>query len=228
MGEGRKHALRVDFNGSLRLEFHGATITSDAGLLAYRELDSALGLNEIAESCLHDVRLGENTQHTLGAQLRQSVFSQLAGYEDTNDAERLSVDPAMRQVVGGRAIDHAAASTSQMGRFETEVLTLPDNHIALMNLSGKWIDRLRQRTPMKKIILDMDSSVSETYGRQEGTAYNGHFGCTYYHPLFCFNQFGDVEFALLREGNVHSAKDWRTALEPIVARYRDRDLPRFF
>jgi hypothetical protein len=60
---------------------------------------------------------------------------------------------------------------------------------------------------MRELILDLDSSVSETYGEQEGTAYNGHFDCTCYHPLFCFNQFGDVERALLREGNVHSAKD---------------------
>jgi hypothetical protein len=134
----------------------------------------------------------------------------------------------MRQVVGGRAIARAAASTSQVGRFETEVLTLPDNRAALMNLSGEWIDRLRQRIPMKKLVLDMDSSVSETYGRQEGTEYNGHFGCNCYHPLFCFNQFGDVESALLREGNVHSAKGWRTVLEQIVSRYRERDIPHYF
>ena len=77
--------------------------------------------------------------------------------------------------------------------------------------------------PMKKIILDMDSSVSETYGRQEGTAYNGHFGCTCYHPLFCFNHYGDLEGCMLREGNVHCAKDWKVVLDPIVTRYRDRE-----
>jgi hypothetical protein len=128
-------------------------------------------------------------------------------YEDTNDAERLSVDPTMRQVVGGRATEHTAASTSEMGRFETEVLTQRGNLKVLTKLSGKWIDRLREHQPMRELILDMNSSVSETYGEQEGTAYNGHFGCTCYHPLFCFNQFGDVEQSLLRDGNVHSAKD---------------------
>ena len=146
----------------------------------------------------------------------------------SNDAERLSVDPTMRHVVGGRAKTRHAASTSQMGRFETEVLTQPANLDALVELSGQWIDRVRQRKPMDEIILDMDSSVSETYGRQEGSAYNGHFSCTCYHPLFCFNQFGDLERAMLRNGNVHSAEDWRSVLEPVVARYRNGEMQRFF
>jgi hypothetical protein len=162
------------------------------------------------------------------ALLRQSIFSRLAGYEDTNDAERLAVDPTMRQVVGGRASERSAASTSQMGRFETEVLTQPRNLAELTRLSGIWIEELRERQHMRELILDMDSSVSETYGEQEGTAYNGHFDCTCYHPLFCFNQFGDVERALLREGNVHSAKDWQAVLEPVAARYRGQKLPRYF
>ena len=160
--------------------------------------------------------------------MRQSIFSRLAGYEDTNDAERLSVDPAMRYVVGGRACERNAASTSQMGRFETEVLTQEENLDALTKLPGKWIDRLREHRPMRELVLDMDSSVSETYGEQEGSAFNGHFGCTCYHPLFCFNQFGDVEGAMLREGNVHSAKDWLAVLEPVVARYRDLKMPLYF
>jgi hypothetical protein len=227
-GAGRKHALRVSFDSCLRLEFHGSQVTSDAGLLAYRELDEALGLTAPVEELLSDGRTGQNTQHSMTAMLRQSLYSRLAGYEDTNDAERLAVDPAMRQVVGGRATDHTAASTSQMGRFETEVLTQPKNLKALTELSGKWIDRLRKHRVMRELVLDMDSSVSETYGEQEGSAYNGHFACTCYHPLFCFNQFGDVEGTLLREGSVHSAKHWRAVLEPIVARYPGWNLRRYF
>ncbi len=70
----------------------------------------------------------------------------------------------------------------------------------LMDLSGQWIDTVRQLKPICQIILDLDSSVSETYGQQEGSAYNGYFGYECYHPLFCFNQFGDVERAMLRNG----------------------------
>ena len=222
MGERKNDALRVDFDGRVRLEFHGANVTSDAGLLGYRELDEALGLTAMVDDlALQDPRTGQNTRHSLKALLRQSVYSRLAGYEDTNDAERLCVDPAMRRVVGGRAAEKTAASTSQVGRFETEVLADPENLIEIMDLPGRWIDQVRQRKPLTEIILDMDSSVSPTHGRQEGTAYNGHYEYTCYHPLFCFNQFGDLEGAWLREGQVHSADHWRNVLKPIVKRYQN-------
>jgi hypothetical protein len=110
-GESYKTGLGVQFDGRLRLEFHGSRVTADAGLLAYRELDETLGLTDMADEAFRDQRTGKNTQHTLGAEFRQSVFSRLAGYEDNNDADRLCVDPAMRYVVGGRACKHKAAST---------------------------------------------------------------------------------------------------------------------
>ncbi len=228
MGEKKRGNLRVRFDRQLKLEFHGARVTSDAGLLAYRELDEMFGLTAMAEDIFHDARTGANVQHSMIALLRQSVYGRLAGYEDLNDADRLRVDPAMRNVVGGRAVTRHAASTSQMGRFETDLLADARNIDGLMRLSGRWIDRVNRKHPAKKLILDMDSSESPVHGEQEGSAYNGHFGCTCYHPLFCFNQDGDLEGAMLREGQVHSAENWRTLLEPIVRRYRDRPIRRFF
>ena len=227
-GESDDGVLRVDFDRRLKLEFHGSRITSDAGLLAYRELDDALGLTDLAGAALSECRRGKNTRHLLTGLLRQSVFGRLAGYEDVNDAERLAHDPAMRAVVDRNGLDHAAASTSQMGRFETGWLTGQSNLAALADLSGAWIDRVHARKPQNTVVLDMDSSVSETHGAQEGSAYNGHFACTCYHPLFLFNQFGDLERCVLRPGNVHSADGWREVLEPVVARYRHTMKRRYF
>ena len=227
-GETDSGASRLDFDRRLKLEFHGANVTSDAGLLAYRELDDALGLTALAGALLSDGRRGKNTRHVLAGLLRQSVFGRLAGYEDVNDADRLARDPAMRWVVGGQAVAKQAASASQIGRFETEWLASDESSTALVDLSGQWIDRVHARRPLKAIVLDMDSSVSPTYGDQEGTAYNGHFACTCYHPLFVFNQFGDLERCALRPGNVHSADGWHEVLEPVVARYRAKKLRRYF
>ena len=139
MGEARKEALKLGFDRSVRLEFCGATVSSDGGLLPYRDLDDALELTAPAGAAMTDGRTGTNIRHSLTALLRQSIYSRLAGYDDLNDAERLSVDPVMRQVVGGRATQKQAASTSQMARFETQVLTRPANYTALMALSGQWI-----------------------------------------------------------------------------------------
>ncbi len=227
-GESDRSPLRPCFDRRLKLEFHGSRVTSDAGLLAYRELDDALGLTALAGDVLADSRTGKNGWHGVVGLLRQSVYGRLAGYEDVNDADRLGRDPAMRWIVGGKAVERGGASTSQMGRFETELLATNENIAALADLSGVWIDRVHAQKRPKMIVLDMDSSVSPTHGDQEGTAYNGHFGCTCYHPLFVFNQFGDLERCALRPGNVHSAHEWRDVLEPVVARYRDRTLRRYF
>jgi len=96
VGEADSEPLRLGFDCRLKLEFHGSRITSDAGLLAYLELDDALGLSDMAAGLIADNRTGRNGWHSLAGQLRQSVFGRLAGYEEVNDADRLGRDPPMR------------------------------------------------------------------------------------------------------------------------------------
>src|SRR6202045_3215442 len=147
-GETKAEALRLDFDRRLRLQFCGSVITSDGGLLAYRELDDVLALTTSGGERLAEARTGKNRRPLLVGLLRQSVFGRLAGYEDVNDAGRLCRDPAMRWVVGGGAPTGQAASASQMGRFETDWLTRPENFAAFADLPGQWIDTVhRRRSP---------------------------------------------------------------------------------
>jgi Transposase DDE domain group 1 len=221
-GESTGEILRLDFDCRLMLQFRGAVVTSDAGLLAYRELDDALGLTAMAGESLSEARTGKNGRHALIGMLRQSVFGRLAGYEDVNDAARLRHDPAMRWIVGGKASHGCAASPSQMGRFETRWLAAEKNLSALADLPGQWVDLVHARRPPRGVVLDMDSSVSPTHGEQEMSVWNGHYGCTCYNPLFLFSQFGDLERCALRSGNVHSADGWESVLKPVVERYKGK------
>ena len=186
------------------LQFRSSVVTSDAGLLAYRELDD-WGYRRWRAMVSPTHALARMAGTHLAGLFRQSVFGRLAGYEDVNDAERLRHDPAMRWIVGSIASHGHAASPSQMCRFETQWLAAAENLSALADLSGKWIDLVHGRRPPRGIVLDMDSSVSPTHGEQEMSVWNGHYACTCYHPLFVFNQFGDLERCALRVGNVHSA-----------------------
>jgi hypothetical protein len=225
-GEAESRPLRLEFDRSVKLAFCGSSISSDGGLLLHRELDDALCLTDLAAGLIGDPRTGRNGRRRLAGLLRQSIFSRLAGYEDVNDADRLRRDPVIRQLVGGRAVKRGAASASAMGRFETAMLTRPENLAALADLLGRWIDAVHDRRPPKVVTLDMDSSESPVHDEQEGSAWNGHFRSRRLHPLFVFNQFGDLKRCALRPGNVHSADGWEDVLRPCWRANRPRPGPR--
>jgi len=140
----------------------------------------------------------------------------LAGYEDTNDAERLAEDPTFRMLASRERRETSVALTSTLHWFETDVLTGERNYQGLARLNTALIQHAAARSANQRVTLDIDSSESPVHGAQEQSAYNGHFESVCYHPLFVFNPEGDCLAAKLRPGNVHSADGWDEVLLPIV------------
>jgi hypothetical protein len=212
MGEIQNRPFQVSFNSSLKIDFQGSRITSDAGLLVVRELDERLGLSQLISNHLTDARRGKNTQLPLPDLLRQSIYSRLAGYEDLNDAERLSQDPTFRLIGSGKIRDRGAALPSRLHWFETGVLTQAANLRGLAAMNRELLAKAEGQERSWRSVLDMDSTEIPVYGEQEQSAYNKHYESTCYHPLLVFNSEGDCVAAGLRPGNVHSADGWEQLL----------------
>src|SRR5208337_2870141 len=186
MGERQNGPFQLSFNSSLKVDFQGSAVTSDGGLILVRELDERLGLSALMERYLNDSRRGKNTQLPLADLVRQSIYSRLAGYEDVNDAERLSQDPAFRLIGSEKIWERGAALTSRLQSFETEVLAQEENLAGLAALNRELIARAEAIDSPRRIVLDMDSTEVPVFGQQEQSAYNGHFESTCYHPLLLF------------------------------------------
>jgi hypothetical protein len=198
------------------VDFQGSRVTSDGGLIVIRELDERLGLGYLIAEHLSDARRGKNTQLPSADLFRQSVYSRMAGYEDVNDAERLSQDPAFRLIGSEKVWDRGVALTSRLQTFETEMLAAEENFAGLVGINRDLIAKVEALDSQQRVVLDMDSTEIPVYGQQENSAYNGHFESTCYHPLLLFNREGDCLAAKLRPGNVHSADDWEELLLPEI------------
>src|SRR5450631_4545811 len=186
VGENQNQPFQLSFNRFLRVDFQGSRVTSDGGLLLVRELDERLGLSKLISEHLSDSR-GKNTQLPMADLLRQAVYSRLAGYEDVNDAERLSQDPTFRLMGSERLWERGAALTSRLQSFETELLTQEKNLSGLAAINRELLAKVGTIDSPQRVVLDMDSTEIPVYGQQENSAYNGHFESTCYHPLLLFN-----------------------------------------
>ena len=198
--------------------FKGRESTSDGGLILIRELDERLGLGRLIEEHLSDSRQGANKKFPFVDLLRQSVYSRLAGYEDLNDAVRVSADPTFRLIGSKKNWDRGGALTSRLQSFEAELLATEENLLGLMGVNRELVAQAQAQDESEGVVLDMDSTESPVHGQQEGSAYNGHFESTCYHSLLLFSQHGDCLAAKLRPGNVHSDEDWDELLLPEIER----------
>lgn len=214
----KDEAIRPGFDRSISIDFQGATITSDAGFLLFRQVDERYKILDKVASRLPDPRSSSHTDHSLLQLLRQRVYQIGAGYEDCNDANPLRVDPALRLSLGKE--HELASSQPTLCRFENEILATEQGLKALEAGLSSCADTLLRRRNKKRIILDVDSTNDPVHGRQECASFNGYYKEVCYHPLFCFTGHGDLLATKLRSGHVASSEGVIEMLTPLVERIR--------
>ena len=228
MGEQQGTLFRSNFNRSIRVEASKCPLTEDAGALPLRDVADSLGLRRVAGS-LVDHRVQDRITHPLYELVLSRVLLMAQGWQDQDDADTLRGDPAFRIAVSERGGDRSLRAAERPREPDglssqptqsrmTAMLGSEQNRRSLaQGLLDIGRERMRRQDKRRKrIILDVDSFPHETHGRQDGAAYNGHYRIECYHPLIAITDTGDVVGVMLRPGNVHTAKDVRRFLTPII------------
>jgi len=164
VGEKQSKPFQLSCNGSLKVDFQGSHVTSDGGLILVRELDERLGFGKLIEEHLTDSRQGTNKKFPLADLVRQSVYSRLAGYENLNDAVRVSAVPTFRLIGSKKNWDRGGALTSRRQSFEAELLASEENLLGLMAVNRELVARAEEDDESERVVLDMDSTESPVHG----------------------------------------------------------------
>lgn len=232
MGAHQNSLFRPTFNRAVRVEASATPLTEDAGALLLREVADKLGLPRLVSTLL-DHRVPERVTHPLDELVLTRVLLLAQGWQDQDDADTLRDDAAFRIAVSRRGSDRALRPAERAR--EPEGLASQPTHSRLTAMLASEHNRRRlsqgllhlARERMRRaygrrhrIIVDVDSYAHETYGNQDGTAYNGHYRVEGYHPLAAFTDTGDIVGVMLRPGNVHTARDIRRFLSPIIDRLK--------
>ncbi|WAH38753.1 IS1380 family transposase [Alicyclobacillus dauci] len=204
----------LNFNPRMKMNFAGGDLTSDAGLLLYREFDQKLGLSEAVKKLLvvHDPVF--HRDHPNSDVVLQKVYQHLAGYHTDDAADDLAVEPLLTALLGKERL----ASQPTLSRFneKADIATA----LSLERVNETLQRRVYAARPQDQFVFDLDSSGFAAYGHQHGANYNYHYQQHGFHPLFCFDGLtGDCLRAELRAGNVYTSRQVVRFVGPILKRY---------
>ena len=209
----------LDFFGTpVVLEPSAGQLSSDAGLLPFRQLDERLGLTHAFAAVLNDPRDPDLIEHTNLEMVRSRVYGILAGYEDQNDHDTLRTDPVFKLIADRSPEDPALASQPTLSRFENAI-DIPSLGRLKDVLIDQFIASFAQ--PPRRLTFDIDAVDDPAHGHQQLTFWHGYYDQNQYLPLF-FTCPDNDQFVMLslRPGNVHASLGADDDLEYLVRRLR--------
>jgi len=203
----------MNFNSRMKVNFEGGDLTSDGGLLLYKEFDEKLGFSETVRNLLVVQDTVAHREHPNSEIVLQKVYQHLAGYHTDDHADDLSVEPLLTAILGKERL----ASQPTLSRFHHKANMVTAKSLACINETLQ--QRVQTVAPQKHFIFDVDSSGFAAYGSQYGANFNAHYQQHGFHPLFCFDGVtGDCLGAELRAGNVYTSRQVVRFMGPILKR----------
>jgi len=209
--------LTLNFNRQIKLSNDGGSLSSDTGEFIFREFDEKIGFSETLTKYLqlNDERL--YFIHSNENLLRQKIYQIIAGYSEDDAADQLTNDPVFTQVIGTEALASQPSLSRFFARFDHESIE------QLNQANQELLDKVHQVRDSKALIIDLDSTHADTYGKQESASYNSHYGTVGFHPLVAFDGVtGDFLKAQLRPGNVYTSNGVVEFIKPLIEHYNEK------
>jgi hypothetical protein len=209
--------ITLDFNRQIKLSNDGGSLSSDTGEFIFREFDEKLGFSETLAKHL---RLNDTRAYFLHSNenlLRQKIYQIIAGYAEDDAADQLTNDPVFTQIIGTPALASQPSLSRFFKRFDSSSIE------QLERANQELLDKVHTFRDSKALIIDLDSTHSDTYGHQESASFNAHYGTTGFHPLVAFDGVtGDFLKAKLRSGSVYTSNGVIEFIQPMIEHYNEK------
>lgn len=209
--------ITLDFNRQIKLSNDGGSLSSDTGELIFREFDEKIGFSKTLAKQLHLNDTRAYYLHSNDNLLRQKIYQMIAGYSEDDAADHLASDPVFTQIIGTPALASQPSLSRFYKRFDSTSIE------QLERANQELLDKVHEFRDSKALIIDLDSTHSDTYGHQESAAFNAHYGTIGFHPLVAFDGVtGDFLKAKLRSGNVYTSNGVMEFIQPLIEHYNEK------
>ena len=207
-------------NKHFKINFDGGDLSSDAGLLLIKEFAVKIGFEDLVRKNFKTNDHARLRLHTDPENLLQMIYQTIAAYHRDDDADELTCDPIMTAVLDKEALASQPTLSRFFNRMDEDTLAQLNQIMRILRRRVNSVD------PPEHMLLDLDSTLLDTYGKQEGEAFNYHYQAHGYHPLLCYDGLtGDLLKAELRKGSQYCSNGADAFMQELLDELQE-DFPR--
>ena len=209
------NTLSLESNKQIKINFNGGDLSSDAGLLLIKEFAHKIGLTSLVRKLFKTNDTALMRFHSDPDNLMQMIYQIIAAYFEDNCADELTNDPIFTSILNKNCLASQPTLSRFWNRMDEDTLKQLDQIDSAMR---KVIYSIKRPDFM---LFDLDSTLLNTYGKQEGEGFNYHYQAHGYHPLLCFDGMTrDLLKAELRDGTQYCSKDADKFMTSLLQEYR--------